>query len=167
MSSKISVLSDQTVNQIAAGEVIENPASVVKELIENAIDAGAKHLKIEILAGGFQLIKISDDGSGMSPDDALLCLKRHATSKIVDAEDLFALTTMGFRGEALASLASVSKLLMLTALENAPAVELEAEGGKILYINPAARTRGTTIDVRSLFFNVPARKKFGPSRNRI
>ncbi len=163
MSHKIRVLSDLTINQIAAGEVIENPASVVKELVENAIDAGSKHLKIEILAGGFQLIKISDDGSGMSPDDAILCLERHATSKIAQAEDLFDLKTMGFRGEALASIAAISKMRLLTALDNAPAVDVEIEGGKIIHVSPAARSRGTTIEVRSLFYNVPARKKFQKS----
>lgn len=163
MARKIRVLSDQTINQIAAGEVIENPASVVKELIENAIDAGATHISIEILSGGFQGIKISDNGSGMSPDDAVLSLQRHATSKIVEADDLFALTTMGFRGEALASIAAISKMTLLTALENAPAVLLEIEGGKVHHVTPGARTRGTTIDVRSLFYNVPARKKFQKS----
>ncbi len=163
MASKICILSDQTINQIAAGEVIENPASVIKELIENAIDAGATQISIEVLSGGFQGIKISDNGSGMSPDDAVLSLQRHATSKIVDADDLFALTTMGFRGEALASIAAISKMTLLTAMENAPAVLLEIEGGKIDHIAPSARTRGTTIEVRSLFYNVPARKKFQKS----
>jgi DNA mismatch repair protein MutL len=163
MGNKIHILSDQTINQIAAGEVIENPASVIKELIENAIDADATHISIEVLSGGFQGIKISDDGSGMSPDDAVLCLQRHATSKIVDARDLFSLTTMGFRGEALASIAGISKMTLLTALENSPAVLLEIEGGKINHIIPGARTRGTTIEVRSLFYNVPARKRFQKS----
>jgi len=163
MGSKISILSDQTINQIAAGEVIENPASVVKELVENGIDAGASHITIEILSGGFQKIKISDDGTGMTPEDAALCLERHATSKIIGAEDLFALTTMGFRGEALASIAAISKMTLLTALENAPAALLEIEGGEIRSIGPGARCRGTTIEVRSLFYNVPARKKFQKS----
>lgn len=163
MASKIRVLSDQTINQIAAGEVIENPASVVKELVENAIDAGASHITIEIFAGGFQGIKISDDGSGMSPDDAVLSLERHATSKIISADDLFSLATMGFRGEALASIAAISKMTLTTAVENAPAIVLEVEGGKISHVGPAARARGTTIEVRSLFYNVPARKKFQKS----
>jgi DNA mismatch repair protein MutL len=160
MVGKIRVLSDQTINQIAAGEVIENPASVVKELVENAIDAGATQLKIEILGGGFQWIKVSDDGWGMSREDAVLCLQRHATSKIALAEDLLVLNTMGFRGEALASIAAISKMRLLTALENAPAVDLEVEGGQIVHSSPAARSRGTTIEVRSLFYNVPARRKF-------
>lgn len=163
MINKIRVLSDQTINQIAAGEVIENPASVVKELVENAIDAKATHVVIELAAGGFQRIKISDDGSGMAPDDAVLSLERHATSKILSADDLFSLSTMGFRGEALASIAAVSKMSLTTALENAPAIALEVEGGKIINVGPAARSRGTTIEVRSLFYNVPARKKFQKS----
>ncbi len=163
MRNKICILSDLTINQIAAGEVIENPASVVKELVENAIDAGAKMVKVETLGGGFQLIKISDDGSGMSPDDAVLCLERHATSKIVDPDDLLSLTTMGFRGEALASIASISKMRLLTALDSATAFELEVEGGKVVHAGPSARARGTTLEVRSLFFNVPARKKFQKS----
>ncbi|MBI2811271.1 MAG: DNA mismatch repair endonuclease MutL [Candidatus Melainabacteria bacterium] len=163
MVSKIRILSEQTINQIAAGEVIENPASVVKELLENAIDAGASRLTIEILGGGFQLIKISDDGSGMSPEDAALCLERHATSKIAEADDLLSLSTLGFRGEALATIAAISKFTLTTALEGTPALSLEAEGGKILSVGPAARSRGTTIEVRSLFYNVPARKKFQKS----
>ena len=162
-SVKIRVLSELTINQIAAGEVIENPASVVKELVENAIDAGSSQIHIEILGGGFQKIRVSDDGCGMSPDDAVLCLERHATSKILSAEDLFSLSTMGFRGEALASIAAISKMTLLTALENASAIEWEAEAGKILRVGPSARARGTTIEVRSLFFNVPARKKFQKS----
>jgi DNA mismatch repair protein MutL len=163
MTGKIRVLSDETINQVAAGEVIENPASVIKEIIENAIDAGATQISIEVLSGGFQAIKISDNGSGMSPDDAVLSLQRHATSKMIEASDLFALTTMGFRGEALASIAAISKMTLLTALEDAPAVHLEIEGGKIHHIAPGARGRGTTVEVRSLFYNVPARKKFQKS----
>lgn len=163
MHPQIRLLSELTINQIAAGEVIESPASVVKELVENAIDAGATLVRVEILAGGFQCIKVSDNGSGMSPEDATLCLQRHATSKIVSAEDLFSLTTMGFRGEALASIAAISKTRLFTALANAEAVDLEVEGGKILNIIPGARAQGTTIEVRSLFYNVPARKKFQKS----
>jgi DNA mismatch repair protein MutL len=163
MTNKIRILSDRTINQIAAGEVIENPASVIKELIENAIDSGASWITLEILGGGFQWIKISDDGSGMTPEDAVLCLERYATSKIVDADDLYSLTTMGFRGEALASIAAISKMTLLTALENAPAVFLEVEGGIVSHIEPGARSRGTTIEIRSLFYNVPARKKFQKS----
>jgi len=163
MGNRIHLLSEQTINQIAAGEVIENPASVVKELIENGVDAGATHIRVEILSGGFQWIKISDDGSGMSPDEAVLSLQRHATSKIQNADDLFSLTTMGFRGEALASIAAISKMTLLTALERAPAIRLEIEGGKTIEAGPDARARGTSIEVRSLFYNVPARKKFQKS----
>lgn len=163
MASKIRILSDQTINQIAAGEVIENPASVVKELVENAIDAGATHVTVETLGGGFQWIKISDDGVGMSPDDAVLSLERHATSKIISADDIFSLTTMGFRGEALASIAAISKMQLVTAQGNAPAISLEVEGGKVAHAGPAARSRGTTLEIRSLFYNVPARKKFQKS----
>jgi DNA mismatch repair protein MutL len=159
---KIRVLSDAIINQIAAGEVVENPASVVKELVENALDAGASQISIEIKGGGLQLIRVTDDGSGMSPDDALLSLERHATSKIGRVEDLFALNTMGFRGEALASIAAISKLTLITAQETS-GTRIEVEGGKFLRCEPAARTRGTTLEVRSLFYNVPARRKFQKS----
>lgn len=159
----IQVLSEQTINQIAAGEVIENPASVVKELVENALDAGARHICIEVTGGGFQKITVSDNGCGMSHQDALLCLERHATSKITDSKDLFSLTTMGFRGEALATIVAISKTTLVTALKNESAVKLEVEGGKIIRCGPAARSHGTTIEVRSLFYNVPARKKFQKS----
>lgn len=158
---KIRILSEQTINQIAAGEVIENPASVIKELLENALDAGAKRITVEIKAGGFQLIRISDDGCGMDEEDALLSLERHATSKLFKVEDLQKLRTMGFRGEALASIAAISQLTLITSVERG--VRIEVEGGKILRVGPASRTRGTTIEVRSLFYNVPARKKFQKS----
>jgi DNA mismatch repair protein MutL len=160
---RIHVLSEETINQIAAGEVIENPASVVKELVENAVDAGAAHIRIETWGGGFLRLRISDDGMGMSQEDAVLCLERHATSKIGSADDLFSLDTMGFRGEALASIAAISKMTLLTATESAGATCVEVEGGRILHVEPAARARGTTIEVRSLFYNVPARKKFQKS----
>ncbi len=164
-ASKIRVLSEATINQIAAGEVIENSASVVKELVENALDAGARSIKIEIKAGGQQLIRVSDNGSGMGRDDALLSLERHATSKIRSAEDLFSLQTMGFRGEALASIAAISRFTLITAdsSELGAGTKIEVEGGKILSVGPCARTRGATIEVGSLFFNVPARKKFQKS----
>lgn len=163
MTTKIRTLSEQTINQIAAGEVIENPASVVKELVENAVDAGAKRIVIEIAGGGHQLIRVSDDGSGMGKEDALLCLERHATSKLQKVEDLIVLSTMGFRGEALASIASISKMQILTSVEGANGTVVEVEGGKILHVSEASRGRGTTIEVRSLFYNVPARKKFQKS----
>ncbi|HEX4839048.1 MAG TPA: DNA mismatch repair endonuclease MutL [Rhabdochlamydiaceae bacterium] len=156
----IRVLTEATINKIAAGEVIENPASVVKELVENAMDAGADSIAIEIKGGGLQLIKITDNGSGMSADDALLCFERHATSKIVSIEDLAALTSMGFRGEALASIASIARVDLITALQKGTATHVEIEGGKIRSSSTASRNPGTTIEVRSLFYNVPARKKF-------
>jgi len=160
--SIIRILSDHVINQIAAGEVIENPASVVKELVENAIDAGAEAIIIEERGGGLQFIRVIDDGVGMSPDDALLSLERHATSKIKKAEDLFTLKTMGFRGEALASIAAVSHL-HLTTSNGQLGTEIFCEEGRILKTLPAARKRGTTFEVRSLFAHVPARKSFQKS----
>lgn len=166
MSSKIRVLSDHTINKIAAGEVIENPASVVKELVENSLDAGATDVCIEIQGGGRQMIRISDNGCGMNGDDALLCLERHATSKLREVEEIHSLSTMGFRGEAIPSIASISKFNLLTCAtqeQNAPPVVgtmVIVDGGKIVSCHPAARSQGTTIEVKSLFFNVPVRKKF-------
>ena len=159
----IRVLTEETINKIAAGEVIENPASVVKELIENALDAGSRSIFIEIKGGGFQLIKIADDGSGMSSDDAVLCFERHATSKISGIDDLSSLNSMGFRGEALASIAAISRVDLTTALQKGPATHVEVEGGKIRSVSPASRQQGTTFEVRSLFYNVPARRKFQKS----
>jgi DNA mismatch repair protein MutL len=157
----IRILSEETINQIAAGEVIENPASVIKELLDNSLDAGATQLSVEIKGGGFQLIRVSDDGCGMSPDDAVLCFERHATSKISDIDDLTTLQSMGFRGEALASIASISRVTLTTAQETGS--EVEVEGGRILSTSPASRPRGTTFEIRSLFYNVPARRKFQKS----
>ncbi len=161
--SKIRVLSETTINQIAAGEVVENPASVVKELVENALDAGARDVRVEIRGGGQQLIRVSDDGFGMGADDALLSLERYATSKLRAVDDFLELQTMGFRGEALASIAAISKVTLMTALEKGVGTQVEMEGGKLLQVTPCARSRGTTIEVRSLFYNVPARKKFQKS----
>jgi DNA mismatch repair protein MutL len=163
MSSTIRLLSNETINLIAAGEVVEHPASVVKELVENALDAGASRITVETRGGGHQLIRVVDDGSGMSEKDALLCLERHATSKLRAADDLLALHTMGFRGEALASIAAVSRLSLHTALEGQMGTSVEVEGGSLLRAAPCARARGTTVEVRALFFNVPARKKFQKS----
>lgn len=164
MASKIRVLSEHTINKIAAGEVIENPASVVKELVENSIDAEANDICIEIKGGGRQLIRITDNGSGMNTDDALLCLERHATSKIREVEEIQDLSTMGFRGEAIPSIASISKFTLLTCHEeNSNALSgtmVIVDGGKIVNCSPAARSKGTTIEVKSLFFNVPVRRKF-------
>lgn len=148
-------------NQIAAGEVVERPASVVKELVENSLDAGATRVKVAIERGGIDLVHVSDDGRGMDADDATVALERHATSKIRTKDDLFALTTFGFRGEALPSIASVTKLRLLTRARGTnEATEVVAEGGAGVSRRPAAASEGTTVEVRDLFFNVPARRKF-------
>jgi DNA mismatch repair protein MutL len=157
--SKISLLDDLTINQIAAGEVIENPASVVKELIENAKDAGATQVLIETLQGGRGLIRVSDNGEGIDKEDLPLSIIRHATSKIRQAEDLVSLITMGFRGEALASIAAVSKLLIHSAKGQGGAC-LKVEGGGSLSIIDRPRQPGTTVEVKQLFYNVPARLAF-------
>jgi DNA mismatch repair protein MutL len=159
--SKIRVLADHVANQIAAGEVVERPASVAKELVENSIDAGATRITIEIEAGGRRLLKVSDDGEGMVRDDAILAFERHATSKIRVSEDLIAIGTLGFRGEALASIASVAKVELTTCTEGAGAgTRVTIEGGRMRDVKDAGHPRGTTIAVRDLFFNVPARRKF-------
>jgi DNA mismatch repair protein MutL len=159
--SKIRVLSDQLANQIAAGEVVERPASVAKELVENSIDAGARRITIEVEAGGRRLLRIMDDGEGMTRDDAVLAFEPHATSKIKSAEDLSAIATLGFRGEALASIASVARVELVTKVEDeAAATRVLVEGGRMRDVKDAAHPRGTTITVRDLFFNVPARRKF-------
>ena len=159
--SKIRVLADHVANQIAAGEVVERPASVAKELVENSIDAGARRITIEIEAGGRRLLKVSDDGEGMVRDDAILAFERHATSKIRETDDLNAIGTLGFRGEALASIASVAKVELTTCLEGAnAATRVTIDGGRMRNVKDAAHPRGTTIVVRDLFFNIPARRKF-------
>ena len=159
MPSIIKRLDAHTINKIAAGEVIENPASVVKELVENSIDAKAKKIIVEIITGGRKLIRVTDDGMGMSQEDALLCLERHATSKIREMEDIFTLSTMGFRGEAIPSIASISKLTLHTS-NGEQAMLLITEGGEIQSQSSAARDKGTTFAINDLFFNVPVRKKF-------
>ncbi|MCH9612242.1 MAG: DNA mismatch repair protein MutL [Chlamydiia bacterium] len=161
--SKIRLLNENTINQIAAGEVIENPASVVKELVENAIDAGASQIAVEIRGGGFALICICDDGSGMSKEDALLCFERHATSKIKSASDLFKIASMGFRGEALASIGSIAKVELSTSTDGLSGHKVVFEGGNLKSVSKCSRQKGTTFDIRSLFYNVPARKKFQKS----
>ncbi len=159
--NKIKILPDNLANQIAAGEVVERPASVVKELLENSIDAGAKRIQIDIELGGRRLMKITDDGEGMLRDDAILAFERHATSKIKTLEDLGKIETLGFRGEALASIASVAKVELLTKTEtDSAATRVLIEGGKLIDVKDAARPTGTTISVRDLFFNTPARRKF-------
>ncbi len=161
--NRIRILSEQVANQIAAGEVVERPASVVKELVENALDADAKKISVEISAGGRSLIRVIDDGIGMSRDDALLCLERHATSKIQRAEDLAAIATMGFRGEALPSIASVSRFTLTTRERdgNSPeGTQIVVNGGKILEVKAAGSAPGASFEVRQLFYNLPARRKF-------
>src|SRR6202158_5310241 len=186
---RIHVLSEAVANKIAAGEVVERPASVVKELLENSLDAGATRIKINVEAGGKRLIQVVDNGCGMVRDDAMLAFERHATSKIKDAEDLLSVATLGFRGEALPSIASVSRLRLETCaaessrrvardveksppntkdgLSGAPAPEnvqsgtiIEINGGKMARVEEAGLPEGTSITVRDLFFNTPARKKF-------
>lgn len=159
--NKIKVLPDNLANQIAAGEVVERPASVIKELVENAIDAGARRIQIDVELGGRRLMQISDDGMGMTRDDAILSFERHATSKISTLDDLSAIGTLGFRGEALASIASVAKVELTTKTEDSlEATRVLIEGGKFIDVKDAARDTGTTISVRDLFFNTPARRKF-------
>src|SRR5712671_1539431 len=162
---RIHVLPEHVANKIAAGEVVERPASVVKELLENALDAGATRIKINIEAGGKKLIQITDNGCGMVRDDAMLAFERHATSKIKDAEDLLSVATLGFRGEALPSIASVSRLRLETraaesAGETSAGTILEINGGRMARVEEAGLPEGTSITVRDLFFNIPARKKF-------
>jgi DNA mismatch repair protein MutL len=158
---RIHVLSETVANQIAAGEMVERPASVVKEMLENSLDAGATRIKISVEAGGKKLIQITDNGCGMVRDDAMLAFERHATSKIKNTEDLLSITTLGFRGEALPSIASVSRLRLETrAKEEAAGTVVEINGGKIARVEEAGLPLGTSITVRDLFFNVPARKKF-------
>src|SRR5438067_12914181 len=158
---RIHVLPEHVANKIAAGEVVERPASVVKELLENALDAGSSRIKIQVEAGGKKLIQITDDGSGMVRDDALLAFERHATSKIKNAEDLLNISTLGFRGEALPSIASVSRLRLETrAPDQDSGTIVEIAGGKIYRVDEAGLPSGTSITIRDLFFNTPARKKF-------
>ncbi len=158
---RIRILSDLVANQIAAGEVVERPASVVKELLENSIDAGATRIRVEVEGGGRKLIRIADNGHGMVKDDALLAFERHATSKLRTSDDLLSIATLGFRGEALPSIASVSRLTLETrAAEEESGTLVEIAGGNILRVEAAGLPAGTTITIRDLFFNTPARRKF-------
>src|SRR5271165_1025474 len=158
---RIHVLSESVANKIAAGEVVERPASVVKELLENSLDAGARRIRVNVEAGGRKLIQVIDDGCGMLHDDAMLAFERHATSKIRNADDLLHIATLGFRGEALPSIASVSRLRLETrAAEDAAGMIIEIAGGKILTVDEGGLPLGTSISVRDLFFNIPARRKF-------
>ncbi len=181
--NRVRLLPEHVANQIAAGEVVERPASVIKELVENSLDAGATRITVEILAAGRGLMRVTDDGSGMGRDDALMCLERHATSKIQSADDLSRVITMGFRGEAVPSIASVSRFTLITRERLAPAdpeaapeeaaagdhiavgparaaTQIVINGGRILEVREAGAPDGTTVEVRNLFFNVPARRKF-------
>jgi DNA mismatch repair protein MutL len=157
---RIRVLDDHLVNRIAAGEVVERPASVVKELVENSLDAGASSIEVRVEDGGRRRIVVADDGEGMERDDALLALERHATSKLRSFKDLAAIATLGFRGEAIPSIAAVSRFLLKTAARDGYATEIEVNGGRIEGVREADRARGTTVEVGGLFFNVPARRKF-------
>ena len=159
--SRIALLPETVASQVAAGEVVERPASVVKELVENALDAGARNIAVHVQRGGSALIRVSDDGHGMDREDALLCLERHATSKLRTGRDLAAIATMGFRGEALPSIASVSRFRLVTREPSALAgTEVLVNGGKIEAVRDAGEAPGTLVEVRSLFFNLPARRKF-------
>src|SRR5881394_3486514 len=157
---RIRVLSDQVANKIAAGEVVERPASVVKELIENSLDAGATSIDVHAEDGGRQKIRVSDDGSGMARDDALLALERHATSKIRAAGDLVGVPTFGFRGEAIPAICSVSHFELETAFADGAGTRIVAAGGTVRGVEGVARRRGTTVNVARLFYNLPARLSF-------
>ena len=159
--SRIRILPEIVANKIAAGEVVERPASVVKELLENALDAGARSIRIEVESGGKRLIRVVDDGSGMNHDDALLAFERHATSKLRTADDLLSIATLGFRGEALPSIAAISRLLLETrAADDAEGTRIEFAGGKLINVKPAGLPAGTSISVSDIFYCVPARRKF-------
>src|SRR5687767_12292720 len=159
--ARINLLPSDLANQIAAGEVVERPASVVKELIENAIDAGARRVQVYIELGGKRLVRVEDDGDGMGPEDARLSIERHATSKISRSDDLAAIHTLGFRGEALPSIASVSHFVLRTRLRGDIAgTEVRVNGGAVASVQEAGCPEGTSIEVGDLFYNLPARRKF-------
>ncbi|MEW5722543.1 MAG: DNA mismatch repair endonuclease MutL [Thermodesulfobacteriota bacterium] len=162
----IRLLSDNLINRIAAGEVVERPASVLKELIENSLDAGADRLEVEAEAGGRRLIRVADNGCGLGPDDLLLAVERHATSKLSEETDLLRIGTLGFRGEALPSIGAVSRMTVVTAdEEGGRGRRLRMSGGRVMGVDEVGRNRGTTVEVADLFFNVPARRKFLKSEN--
>ena len=161
MSGIIKILPDHIANQIAAGEVIQRPASVVKELVENAVDAGSTKIQVIIKDAGKTLIQVIDNGNGMNPADAVLCFERHATSKISSADDLFSLSTKGFRGEALASIASIAHVVLKTKTESTDVgSEICVEGSKIVSQTECVMPKGTSFEIKNLFFNVPARRNF-------
>src|SRR6187397_1376226 len=158
---KINRLPPDLANQIAAGEVVERPASIVKELVENAVDAGARRLVIHVELGGKKQVRVEDDGEGMDPDDARLAIERHATSKIRKADDLAAIMTLGFRGEALPSIASVSHFTLRTRAKGRPGgTEIRVNGGTIASATEVGAPEGTLVEVNDLFYNLPARRKF-------
>ncbi|MBI5180291.1 MAG: ATP-binding protein, partial [Nitrospirae bacterium] len=165
MSPKINILPDALVNKIAAGEVVERPASVVKELIENSIDARSTQIFVDIMNAGRKLIRVSDNGEGMSRDDALTAFEKHATSKINKEADLFNITTLGFRGEALPSIASISRIKLITRPADAAGTLIEMEEGKVKRASETGAAAGTVIEVSDLFYNTPARLKFLKSDN--
>src|SRR6202047_3097518 len=159
--SRIRILPEAIANRIAAGEVVERPASVVKELLENALDAGARSVRIEVESGGKRMIRVVDDGSGMSHDDALLAFERHATSKLRTSDDLLSIATLGFRGEDLPTIASVARLLLETSVGGEEqGTRVEFAGGKLVGVKPAGLPAGTSVSVADLFYCVPARRKF-------
>src|ERR1700690_2932425 len=159
--SKIRILAENVANRIAAGEGVERPASVVKELLGNGMEAGARSIRIEVESGGKQMIRVIDDGSGMNHDDALLAFERHATSKLRTADDLLSIDTLGFRGEALPSIASISRLLLETrTAEEEQGTRVEFAGGKLVGVKPVGVPPGTSISVADIFYCVPARRKF-------
>ena len=160
-TNRIRVLSDHVCNKIAAGEVIERPASVLKELVENAVDAGAERIEVEVLQGGRKAVIVNDNGYGMDRESALLSIERHATSKIRDVDDIEHIHTMGFRGEALAAISSVARFILSTRpADQLSGTRLEIEGGTLRQVEDTGCPVGTRIEVRNLFFNVPARRKF-------
>ncbi|MBN2246262.1 MAG: ATP-binding protein, partial [Candidatus Aminicenantes bacterium] len=164
--NKIRVLPLDVSMKIAAGEVVERPASVVKELVENALDAGATEIKVELEEGGKRLIRVIDNGYGMNKEDALICFERHSTSKITGEEDLDHISTLGFRGEALPSISAVSRVNLKTSVgDESPGICLEREGEQVLGTEEIAYPQGTSVEVRDLFFNLPARRKFLRSEN--
>ncbi|MDR1110390.1 MAG: DNA mismatch repair endonuclease MutL [Deltaproteobacteria bacterium] len=160
MTSRIKLLPENLINRIAAGEVVERPASILKELVENSLDAGATRIEIDIEGGGKKLIRVTDNGCGLNKEELFLCLERHATSKLTDESDLFSIATLGFRGEALPSIASVAKMTITSQAGQGDGHRLKVEGGRIMDLAPAPTNQGTVIEVRDLFFNVPARRKF-------
>src|SRR6202000_2617787 len=163
---RLHILADQVAIQIAAGEVVARPAPVVKELLENSLDAGATRIVITVEGGGRKLIRITDDGCGMMRDDALLAFERHATSKLRSSDDLLSIATLGFRGEALPSIASIARVELITrAAEESSGTRVEIAGGKLLQCEETGAPAGTTLTVRDLFFNTPARRKFLKSEN--